>query len=232
VVTASDNSADGPQVPDAGVVALERIARAILFIRGQKVMLDSDLAALYGVPAKVLNRAVARNRNRFPVDFMFQLTPDEFRNLRCQIGTSSLASSALTSKHLDSQPVVDLRSQSVTPNSTWGGRRYQPYAFTEQGVAMLSGVLNSDRAVEVNISIMRAFVRLRELLASHADLALKFDELEQRYDAQFRVVFDALRQLTAPPKRSRRRIGFGVQESPGTYRYEPLASAGPNGGRP
>jgi hypothetical protein len=206
VATASDSSPDGPQAPDTDVVALERIARAILFIRGQKVMLDSDLAALYGVAPKVLNQAVARNLSRFPADFMFQLAPDE---------------------------VATLRSQIVTSNEGRGGRRYRPHAFTEQGVAMLSSVLRSERAVQVNIAIMRAFVRLRELLASHADLALKLDELEQRYDAQFRLVFEALRELTAPPEdEARRRIGFGVQESPGVYRYEPLTSAIRDGGQP
>jgi hypothetical protein len=206
VATASDSSPDGPQAPDTDVVALERIARAILFIRGQKAMLDRDLAGLYGVAPKVLNQAVARNLSRFPADFMFQLAPDE---------------------------VATLRSQIVTSNEGRGGRRYRPYAFTEQGVAMLSSVLRSERAVQVNIAIMRAFVRLRELLASHADLALKLGELEQRYDAQFRLVFEALRELTAPPEEEdRRRIGFGVQESPGVYRYEPLTPATPNGGRP
>jgi hypothetical protein len=183
-----------PATPNAALVPLERIERAILLIRGQKVMLDRDLAALYGVETRVLNQAVRRNLRRFPPDFMLALTRDEIRDI----------------------------SQFVTCPGFKHAR--SAFAFTEQGVAMLSGVLNSGRAVEVNIAIMRAFVKLRELLASHADLALKLDELEQRYDAQFKVVFDALRQLMAPPARkSRRRIGFGVKEDPGVYRYAPLA---------
>ncbi len=174
-----------------GIVPMERIEQAILLIRGQKVMLDRDLAALYGVETKALNRAVKRHPRRFPDDFMFQLTADEFENLRRQSGTSS----------------------------RWGGRRYRPYAFTEQGVAMLSSVLNSDRAVEVNVAIMRAFVRLRQVLASHAGLQQRLDELEATYDEQFRVVFEAIRQLMAPAAgEPRRKIGFGVGESPGVYR--------------
>src|SRR5439155_11455021 len=154
------------------LIPAERIERSILFIRGQKIMLDKDLAELYGVQTKAFNRAVKRNQARFPPDFMFQLTAKEFANLRFQIGTSS-----------------------------WGGRRYRPYAFTEQGVAMLSSVLNSDRAVRVNIEIMRAFVRLRQLLSSHADLARKLEALEKKYDSQFKVVFDAIRQMMEPPQK-------------------------------
>jgi len=157
----------------------ERITRAIFLIRGQKVMLDTDLAALYGVDTGALNRAVRRNRGRFPDDFMFQLSSQETERLRCQIGISR-----------------------------WGGRRYQPYAFTEQGVAMLSSVLHSERAVRVNIEIMRAFVQLRQMLSSHADLARKLEALENKYDAQFKVVFDAIRELMTPPEPPRRRIGF------------------------
>ena len=149
------------------LILVERIEQAILLIRNQKVMLDADLAVLYEVQTKQLVRAVRRNLSRFPLDFMFQVTEDEFETLRCQFGTSS----------------------------QWGGRRYPPYAFTEQGVAMLSSVLRSERAVQVNIEIMRAFVRLRRILASHADLARKLDTLEKKYDAQFKVVFDAIRQL-------------------------------------
>ena len=158
----------------------ERVERAIRLIRGQKVMLSADLARLYGVPVKVLNQAVKRNAERFPVDFMFQLSREEFGNLKSQFVTSS-----------------------------WGGvRRAMPYAFTEQGVAMLSSVLKSPRAVQVNIEIMRAFVRLRQLVASHADLARRLDELEGKYDEQFREVFDAIRALMTPPESRRRRIGF------------------------
>ena len=162
------------------VVPVERIERSILLIRGQKVMLDADLANLYQVETKVLVRAVKRSINRFPPDFMFQLTKVEFANLRCQFGTSSF----------------------------WGGRRYAPYAFTEQGVAMLSSVLHSPRAIRVNIEIMRAFVRLRQMLASHADLARRLQDLEKEYDAQFKVVFDAIRHLMTPPQTKMRRIGF------------------------
>ena len=147
-------------------------------------MLDADLAALYGVQTKVLLQATKRNRERFPADFMFQLTAAEFANLRSQIVTSS----------------------------SWGGRRHAPYVFTEQGVAMLSSVLRSARAIQVNIEIMRAFVRLRQMLQQNADLARKLALLEKKYDAQFRAVFDAIRALMKPPEKTRRRIGFGSGE--------------------
>jgi len=163
------------------LIPVERIETKILLLRGQKVMLDRDLAALYGVPTGNLKRAVLRNVERFPDDFMFVLDAQEVTNLICQFGISS---------------------------SSWGGTRHAPMAFTEQGVAMLSSVLNSPRAVQVNIAIMRAFVRLRHILASHADLARKLDELEQKYDSQFRVVFEALRQLMNPPAPPRPPIGF------------------------
>jgi len=169
---------------------MERITQTILLLRGHKVILDDDLAALYEVETKTLNRAVKRNRDRFPDDFMFQLTTEEFDNLRYQFGTSSL------------------RSQIVT--SRWGGRRYPPYVFTEQGVAMLSSVLHSDRAIHVNIEIMRAFVRLRQLLATNVELARKLATLERKYDAQFKIVFDAIRELMTPPEPKKKRpIGFG-----------------------
>jgi hypothetical protein len=154
------------------LIPAERIEQAIIVVRGEKVMLDSDLAALYEVETKELLRAVRRNVNRFPPDFAYQLTAQEFTILRRQLGTSSLS---------------------------WGGRRNSPWAFTEQGIAMLSSVLHSERAVEVNIQIMRAFVRLRQLLASHADLARKLDELEKKYDKQFAIVFEAIRKLMEPP---------------------------------
>jgi len=166
------------------IVPAERIERSILLIRGHKVILDADLAALYGVETKQLIRAVKRNLPRFPDDFMFQLNKEESENLRYHFGTSS----------------------------QWGGRRYPPYAFTEQGVAMLSSVLKSRRAVQVNIEIMRTFVRLRRILASHAELARKLDSLEKKYDAQFKVVFDAIRQLMTPPEPKRRHIGFLREE--------------------
>jgi hypothetical protein len=162
------------------LIPVDRIEKAILLIRGQKVMLDADLAELYGVETKMLVRAVKRNINRFPTDFMFQLSKEEFDNLRFHFGTSSV----------------------------WGGRRYPPYAFTEQGVAMLSSVLRSRRAIQVNIEIMRAFIRLRQMLASHVELARKLDALEKKYDAQFKQVFEAIRQLMAPPEPKRRPIGF------------------------
>jgi hypothetical protein len=165
----------------------EQVAGAILFMRGQRVILDSDIAALYGVQVKTLVQAVKRNPERFPSDFMFQLKKQE---------------------------VARLRSQSVTSNGR-GGRRYAPYAFTEQGVAMLSSVLRSQRAVCVNIEIMRAFVRLRAMLVSNETLARKLAELEAKYDHQFRVVFDAIRELmaTPDPARKKRPIGFVTSDS-------------------
>ena len=157
-----------------------RIRARIFLIRGQRVMLSSTLAELYGVRPRALVQAVQRNRKRFPGDFMFQLTAAEFANLKSQIVTSS-----------------------------WGGvRRAMPYAFTEQGVAMLASVLRSPRAVAVNIEIMRAFVQLRRLLGAHADLASKIQELEKKYDGQFRTVFDAIRALMQTPAQPKRQIGF------------------------
>lgn len=167
----------------------ERVERRILLIRGQKVLLDRDLAELYRVKTKAFNQAVRRNLDRFPDDFMFELTADEFSNLKSHFGASGL------------------RSQFVTSNSR-GGRRYLPLAFTEQGVAMLSSVLRSSRAVQVNIAIMRAFVKLREMLASHRDLARRLDDMEKNYDDQFKVVFDAIRELMKPAARISRKIGF------------------------
>jgi len=165
-------------------IPVERIERAILLVRGEKVMLDRDLAGLYGVTTGNLNKAVSRNLGRFPKDFMFQLTRDEFANLKFHFGRSS-----------------------------WGGPRKLPRVFTEQGVAMLSSVLRSTRAVAVNIEIMRAFVRLRRLLASHADLARKLDDLEKKYDRHFAAVFDAIRQLMEPAReKSRGKIGFRRSE--------------------
>jgi len=163
----------------ASPVATERIERSILVLRGHKVMLDADLATLYDVPTKVLVQAVKRNLERFPQDFMFQL---------------------------EKQELAILRSQSVT--SSWGGRRYPPYAFTEQGVAMLSTVLKSPRAIAVNIEIMRAFVRLRLILSSNKELARRLDQLEAKTDAKFKVVFEAIRELMTPPEPKRRPIGF------------------------
>jgi len=161
---------------------LERVERVILLVRGQKVMLDSDLADLYEVTTKALNQAVRRNLERFPEDFMFQLTQEEAAELN--------------------------RSQSVTSSQKHRDPRFRPYAFTEQGVAMLSSVLRSKRAIAVNVQIMRTFVRLRQMLASNANLAKKLEELERKYDHQFKVVFDAIRQLMIPPDPKRKQIGF------------------------
>ena len=148
-------------------------------------MLSTDLGDLYEVPPRALVQAVKRNRERFPADFMFQLSRTEYANLKSQFVTSS-----------------------------WGGaRRATPYAFTEQGVAMLSSVLRSSRAIQVNIAIMRAFVKLREMLTANRDLAQRLDEMESKYDAQFKVVFDAIRELMAPPEKPRGRIGFGAPDS-------------------
>jgi hypothetical protein len=167
------------------LIPMARIERAILQIRGQNVILDHDLADMYGVVTGQLVRQVKRNRSRFPVDFAYQLTLKEFTLLKCQFGISS----------------------------SWGGRRTPPWAFTEQGVAMLSSVLSSDTAIEVNLAIMRAFVRLREMLSTNKDLSRRLDELEKKYDENFRVVFDAIRQLMAPPPATdkKRRIGFHQQ---------------------
>jgi ORF6N domain len=172
------------------LVPKDRASLVILTVRGQNVMLDVNLARLYGVPTKAVNRAVKRNRERFPEDFMFQLTKEEAEGLRRQTGTSSAGARTGTS-------------------SGWGGRRYLPYAFTEQGVAMLSSVLRSRRAVLVNIEIMRTFVRLRTMAGSVGELRRKVDALERRYDVQFKDVFDAIRALMAPPPdEGKRRIGF------------------------
>jgi hypothetical protein len=190
----------GDTPTEAALVPIDRIEQAILLIRGHKVMLDADLAVLYGVETRALVQAVKRNVSRFPDDFMFQLTEDEAATLRRHFGTSNADGG------------MNLRSQIVI-SSSWGGRRYRPYAFTEQGVAMLSSVLRSDRAVQVNVQIMRTFVKLRRLLATHEDLARKLDALERKYDQQFKAVFDAIRELMAPPDpKPRRRIGFGREE--------------------
>src|SRR5712692_8240879 len=167
-----------------------RAEGCIVSVRGQRVILDADIAALYGVPVKVLNQAVHRNLTRFPSDFMFQLNPEDVESLKSRFVISSL------------------RSQFVTSKKGRGGRRSLPYAFTEHGVAMLSSVLRSPRAIQVNIEIVRAFVKLRRMLASHAELARKLEALEQRYDAQFKVVFDAIRRLMTPQTPRPRPIGF------------------------
>lgn len=158
----------------------DHIQRRILFLRGQKVILSFDLAVLYSVPVKALVQAVKRNQTRFPEDFLFQLNREEMKNLKSQTVTSS-----------------------------WGGaRRALPYAFTEQGVAMLSSVLRSDRAVQVNIAIMRAFVQLRSMLATHEELRRKIEEMERKYDARFQAVFATIKQMLETPNPMRRAIGF------------------------
>ncbi len=163
------------------LVPSEIVEQKILLIRGFKVILDVDLARLYGVPTYRLNEQVKRNLKRFPSDFMFQLSVNELKILRSQFAMSKAGR---------------------------GGRRYHPYVFTEQGVAMLSSVLRSERAIRVNIDIMRAFVRLRQILSTHKDLAHKLENLEKKYDSQFRVVFDAIRQIMTPPPTKNRKIGF------------------------
>ena len=163
------------------LISEETIQRKIYFLRGKKIMLDSDLAILYGVPTEVLNQAVKRNKRRFPGGFVFQLSQQE---------------------------VADLRSQFVISKKGRGGRRYAPYAFTEHGVAMLSSVLKSERAIQVNIRIIEAFIKLREMLMSYKDLREKIAAMEKRYDGQFVVVFKAIKQLLEPSPKSKKRIGF------------------------
>jgi hypothetical protein len=172
--------------------------RRILLIRRHRVMLDYDLAALYGVEARALNQAVKRNLARFPADFMFQLTPAEAEGIRRVVSQSVFPAAG--------EPANS--SQTVMSSAKHRGRSYRPYAFTEQGVAMLSSVLRSPRAVQVNIAIMRAFVHLREMLLSNAGLTRKLADLERKYDSQFKVVFDAIRQLMTPPAKPQREIGF------------------------
>jgi phage regulator Rha-like protein len=165
------------------LIPAERIENKIFLIRGQKVMLDRDLAELYGVKTYNLNKAVKRNIKRFPLDFMFQLTKDEYRSLRFQFG------------------ILERGRHS----------KYLPYAFTQEGVAMLSGVLNSERAIAVNVQIMRVYVKLRKILSTHKELAQKLKELEQKFekhDAEIQSIFKAIRQLMAPLKKQTRRIGF------------------------
>src|SRR5437762_9590186 len=175
------------------IIPIERVVQSIRWIRGQKVLFDSDLATLYSVTTGNLNKAVSRNRDRFPSDFMFQLTAEEAEDLIFQIGRSKGR----------------------------GGRRHRPYAFTEQGIAMLSSVLNSERAIRVNIAIMRAFVKLRQMLETNRGLAQKFSELERHVgtqDEEIDAILEAIRQLMAPPEKPRREIGFHVREKAPRYR--------------
>jgi len=191
------------------IIPAEQIALQIRRFRGEKVLLDFDLAKLYGVATKALNQAVKRNRERFPDDFMFQLTTEELSVLRSQTVTS-------TQKDAGNQEVTKNRSQIVTDSKQHGGPRYRPYAFTEQGIAMLSSVLNSKRAVKVNIAIMRAFVKLRWALATNRELSQKFSELERRvdkHDEEIAAILEAIRQLMTPPEEPRREIGFHALEN-------------------
>jgi hypothetical protein len=176
----------------ATLIPVESIVDKIILLRGEKVLIDRDLAELYDVETKQLKRAVRRNINRFPEDFMFQLTKEEYRSLRSQFGTLKKGAHS----------------------------KYPPMAFTEQGVAMLSSVLNSDRAIEVNIAIMRAFVQLRKTLDSHVELARKLADLEKRFeshDEQIQAIFEAIRQLMAPPDKKVKKIGFTVKEKQKAY---------------
>jgi hypothetical protein len=168
------------------IIPTERIRNSILLIRGHKVILDRDLASMYGVETKALKRAVKRNIERFPSDFMFQLTKKEFEILRCQFGTSS-----------------------------WGGTRYPPYAFTEQGVAMLSSVLRSKRAVAVNIAIMRTFVNLRQILAGNASLRRKIESMERKYEEQFKLIFKILSEMVIAEPKRKKPIGFLTEAAGG-----------------
>ena len=174
---------------EKAVIPVEQIESIILLIRGQKVILDHGLAELYGVTTGNLNKAVKRNIDRFPNDFMFQLTAEEYKSLRFHFG------------------ILEKGRHS----------KYLPYAFTEQGVAMLSSVLKSKRAVQVNIEIIRAFVRLRRMLSAHKGLERKLIAVEKKYDEQFKVVFDAIRALMAPPEKPRKKIGFQVKERRAVY---------------
>ena len=162
-------------------ISIVEIEKHIFIVRKQKVMLDSDLALIYGVETKYLNRAVRRNQNRFPEDFMFQLTEIEGESLRCKIGTS---------------------------NKTRGGRRYAPLVFTEHGALMLANVINSDVAAEASIQVVRSFVRLREMVISHTELSKKLLSLEKKYDSQFKVVFDAIQKLMVEPEVPQKKIGI------------------------
>ncbi len=174
---------------DKSLIPIKRIEASIYRIRGENVMLDRDLANLYRVSTSVFNQAVKRHRHRFPADFMFQLTKDEAEEWWL----------AVNSNRLRSQSVILKRGQHL---------KYRPYAFTEHGILMLSSVLNSERAIEVNIEIMRAFVRLRQMLLSDAELSRRLDEVEKKYDRQFKVVFDAIRKLMSPRLSPSKEIGF------------------------
>ena len=186
-------------VKDVAIIPVERIERIIFLIRGRRVMLDRDLAILYGVSTKVLNQAVKRNKDRFPEEFMFQLTHQEGKSWWSEIMDPRLRSQNVTLK----------RGQHI---------KYRPYAFTEHGILMLSSVLNSERAIQVNIAIMRTFVRLRQMLATNVNPERRLNELERKYDSQFKVVFDAIRQLMASPEKQPKKIGFQLRDKPAPQR--------------
>jgi hypothetical protein len=185
----------------------DQLAPLVIRLRRENVILDSDIAELYGVETKVLNQAVKRNIDRFPADFMFELTEEELENLRSQFVTSSSRSQLVTLKD-----TPNLKSQ-IAISSSHGGRRTLPYAFTEQGVAMLSSVLRSQRAVEVNIAIMRTFVQLRSLMQSNKLLAEKIEKLEEKYDQNIQIVFDAIKQLIIADNQPTKELGLHTIKS-------------------
>ncbi len=202
------------------IVPIQQVENLIYLLRGQKAMLDSDLAALYGVPTKVLNQAVRRNLDRFPEDFMFQLSVEELQQMmRSQIVTTS--DQKLKNRPKSSVIQPGMWSQIVTTSNKRRRRTHSPYVFTEQGIAMLSSVLRSPRAVQVNIEIMRAFVKIRQWLASNADLSSRLDQMEKKFDHRFKIVFDAIREMNKPDIAPRREIGFHVPVVPKAKRKNP-----------
>lgn len=198
----ADNKLVAQKITDQKLIAsVEQIESRIFLIRGQKVMLDQDLAELYGVETKRFNEQVRRNSERFPEDFMFQLTAEEFANLKSQFVTSSLRSQIATSNNPAGTP------------ARRGGRRHLPYAFTEHGAIMAASILNSPRAVETSVQVVRAFVRLRQMLSTNAELSRKLAALEKKYDIQFKAVFEAIRELMTPVEPKKKRpIGFAPWE--------------------
>jgi hypothetical protein len=182
--------------------AIDAITRRIVTLRGERVILDTDLAALYGVRTKVLNQAVKRNSARFPDDFAFQTNREEAASLRSSVETSS-------QQPVEIGPELSNRSQTVTGSQKHRDPRFRPWVFTEHGALMAANLLRSDRAVQTSVHVVRAFVRLRQMIAENKDLKRRLDQLEARYDRQFKVVFDAVRELMSPPPtKPRRRIGF------------------------
>jgi len=182
---------------EISIILQEIIRQKIYLIRGEKIMFDKDLAELYGVETRILNQAVRRNEKRFPADFMFQLNKKELEALKCHFSVSE--------KNLKSQIVI----------SSWGGRRKLPLAFTEQGVAMLSSVLNSERAIRVNIQIIRTFTQLRKMLATHEELRKKIEAMEGKYDKRFRAIFETLKLLIKEDEKPKNKIGFSDKNKQG-----------------